>query len=94
VASLESLDFVAADPDVDLLEVDLQSFLVLAEEIIRRSRRGNVDNETPEEVFVNCTLILPRADSCDEIERRCRKAFEKIECRLPELVRLDGATVL
>src|SRR6516164_8308620 len=93
-ASLENLDFMTADPNVDLLEACLQSFLVVAEEIIRWTRRGDVDNETPEQVFVNRSLILPRADSCDEVERRCGKIFQEVECRLTELTGLDGTTVV
>jgi hypothetical protein len=48
VASSENLDFMAADPNVDLFEAGFENFLVVLKELIRWFRSRNIDDQPQE----------------------------------------------
>ena len=56
---------MGANPDVDLLEASLQSFLVIAEEVVSRRRRRHVDDQAKKQVAQNSEVLLKYEVSMD-----------------------------
>jgi hypothetical protein len=64
------VNFVAADPDVDLFEALLQNFLLVSEEVFSFERARGIDNDSHQKVFVECAPVPPTAERRDKIRRR------------------------
>jgi len=56
---LQNLDLMATDPNIDLFESGLQDFFVLTEELVRRPRSLDINDETKEPILIKRTLVFP-----------------------------------
>ena len=66
-AGLQNLDFMPADPDVDLLKASLQSFIVASEEVVCVDRRWNVYDKPHEEILIECSTVFPGSNRGNQV---------------------------
>jgi len=90
----QNLNLMATDPDIDLFESGFQDFFILTEELVRRPRSLDINDETKEPILIKCTLVFPGAHCRDHIRCGGGEPLKKFQIGLVEFCCFDSPAVV